>query len=219
MMMTRATIAGVAATVVLAALAAPAAGNERETLQRASEKAVAQIEQSLRAARLAPKTGSVAVLPVEGDKEEYVTNLLKTAVTRTDLSLFTRNDETWKKLVAEIERGVRQKDIMDAATIQKFGRIQGVSAILYGRIWDESVNMWSIRGRVKVSVHLAAVETGQIVWSSGPVEGDAYMHWSEAVSQFWRYPLVIVAALVAFLIAMAILRGIVRIIKHAMRPL
>jgi hypothetical protein len=34
-----------------------------------------------------------------------------------------------------------------------------------------------MRGYVKLSLHIADVETGQVVWSSGPVEGAGYERW------------------------------------------
>ena len=206
----------VIATAVCAA--SPAMAGEEERLQRSSDKAVRQIGEEL--ARTAfPNVKHVAVMPLRGDIDDYATSILKSAVTKTSYSLFTRSDEVWDNLLAEIEWGVRREDIMDPKTVQKFGQIQGVDAILYGRIWDRGVNLWSIRGHIKLSVNLADVETGQILWSSGPVEAEAYIHWSDALTKFWRYPLLIIGAVVGLIIVLLILRKITRAISHAMRPL
>ena len=108
---------------------------------------------------------------------------------------------------------------MDAETIQKFGRIEGIQAILYGRVWDQNANLWGSLGQVKVSVNLAEVETGEILWSSGNVEGEGYIHWATAVTRFWRYPVLTFAVVAGLLIAILIVRFILKAIAHATRPL
>ena len=99
--------------------------------------------------------------------------------------------------------------------MQRFGAIEGVDAIMYGIVWDNSINLWSIRGHAKVSLVLADVETGQELWRSGPLEGEAFMHWSDALMQFWRFPLV---ALVLFVVLILIVIGLARF-KKAYKPL
>ena len=210
---------GVLTLAVWAALAAvlvpPAArADDAETLQRAVDAAVARVQADLGGTHV-EGVENVAVVPLRGDPDGYVTSTLKTAVTKTSYHLAARDDAEWDTLLAEIEWGVRREDVMAAETVQKFGRIEGVDAILYGRLWDRSVNMWSIRAHVKMSVHLAVVETGRIAWSSGPVEGEAFMHWSDAITQFWRFPLLLLGAIVLLLVLLVILR----MVKHAMRPL
>lgn len=79
--------------------------------------------------------------------------------------------------------------------------------------------MWSIRGYASVSIHLADVETGQILWSSETVSAEAYIHWSEALTRFWRYPLVGLGYLVGVIVVLLIVRKIIRGVKHATRPL
>jgi len=83
-----------------------------------------------------------------------------------------------------------------------------------------SVNMWSVRARAKVSVRLADVETGQELWGTfPPAEGTAYMHWSDAVASFWRYPVAALGVLVALIVLLLIVRAIRRAVAHATRPL
>ena len=211
--------------VTVLASAPPAAASEEDTVQRAMDVAVAQVQDSLAARRAEdPKrfadVPNVAVIPLRRDTDNlYATNAMKTALTKTQFKLFTRLDETWDKLLAEIEWGVKREDVMDSATVQKFGKIKGVDAILYGDIWESGLNLWSIRGYVKMTVRMADVETGQILWSSGPVVGEAYIHWSDAIMEFWRYPLLLIGALLALIIILLILRGLTRAVRHAARPL
>ena len=205
---------GAVAVAALLLLAAGASASEDETIQRALDQAIARIGEDLSGVS-ADSVKHVAVIPVRGDADGYATSGLESAVTHTKFALFTRSEATWDDLLKEIEWGDRREDVMNPATIQRFGKIEGVDAILYGRIWDRSVNLWSVLGRVRMSVHLADVETGQILCSSGTVDGEAYIHWSDAVTQFWRYPLV----LLAMLFVVAILGLFVRRIKRAYRPL
>ncbi len=211
---TRRRLACIATVVALATVARGADASEEETLRRATDQVIEAIGENLGSVS-SDSIKHVAVIPLRGDVDGYATDVLQSTVTRTKLALFTRSEATWNELLREIEWGVHREDTMNPETVQKFGRIEGVDAILYGRIWDRGVNLWSILGRVKMSVHLAEVETGQIVWSSGPVEGFAYMHWSDAAVHFWRYPLL----LLAVLLMLMILALVVRRLRKAYRPL
>lgn len=205
-------VAGVLAT------AAPAPADETETIQRAIDQAISQIGDQLAATEF-EGIENVAVVPLWDDPQGYATEGLKRAVKMTSYGLFIRSDEEWDPLLSEIEWNIRREDIMSPETIQEFGRIEGVDAVLYGTIWDSSVNMWDIRGHVKMTVHLADVETGEILWSSNAIEAEAYLHWSDAITRFWRYPLLMMGGLVALIVLLGILRGISRAIKHSARPL
>lgn len=215
---TGARVVVLALTVVVFGFAGQAGGDEAETLQRATDRAVSRIGEELGRTSFSG-LDRVAVVPLRDDTDGYATGSLRSAVTRTPYSVYTRNDEVWEKLLEEIEWGVRREDVMAPETVQKFGRITGVDAILYGNVWDRGLNMWSTRGHAKISVHLAEVETGELVWSSGPVEGEAFLHWSDAVTRFWQYPVVMIGGLVALIIVLLVLRGIARGFRHATRPL
>jgi len=205
--------------IAAAGLAAcPARANDAQTVQAAVDQAVARIGDELARTRFAG-IANVAVLPLRDDADGYATGGLRAGVTRSHYKLFTRDDDEWRKLLSEIEWGVRREDVMDPNTVKKFGRISGVDALLFGRVWDSRTNMWSLRGQTKLTVYLAAVETGQVLWTSGPVQGEAYIHWSDALTQFWRYPLVIIGGLIALVIVWIVLRGIGRAIRRASRPL
>ena len=191
--------------------------SEQQIRRQAIDQAIGQVAQSLDNTDF-PGVKSIAVLPILGQDSDYATTVLQNAVTDTHYKLFTRDDGVWKTLLAEIEWGVNREDVMDAATIQKFGKINGVSAIMYGRVWDSSVNMWSIRARAKVSVQLASVETGQVLWSSQVIESESFIHWSDAVTKFWKYPSLLIAGLAAMLILLVVLRKIAKAIAEANRP-
>ncbi len=79
-------------------------------------------------------------------------------------SLYTRDEAVWDKLIGEIDFGARRADIMDAATIQKFGAIPGVEALLYGEVREASATPDGT-GTTRLSVYLSDVETGKLLWS------------------------------------------------------
>lgn len=188
--------------------------DERETLQRAAEQSVEKITPAL-AQTSFKGVKNVAVVPLRGDMDGYITERVRDSVTHTPYSLFTRSDSAWDLLLKEIEWGAKREDIMNPETIKKFGRIEGVDAILYGIVWDDTVSLWSIRGHVKMSLILADVETGQELWRSGPLEGEAYMHWSDAITQFWRYPLLLLGGI----FGLGVLAVVVWRVRRVFRPL
>lgn len=192
----------------------PAYGDDGETLQRAADAALEPVAADLGRTSFADLK-SIAVIPLRGDVGGYVTERVRDLVAQTPYGLFTREDQVWDELLREIEWDVRREDVMNPATVQKFGNVEGVDAILYGTIWDNSINLWSIRGHTKVSLVLADVETGQELWRSGPLAGEAFIHWSDALMQFWRFPLLL---LIAFVVLVVILLGL-RTLRKAYKPI
>lgn len=83
-------------------------------------------------------------------------------------NFFTRDDKEFNILLSEIEFGDRRGDVMDQSTIKQFGKIQGVDALLYGKLQEATVE--GTDGIVRVVMTLANVETGQLLWS-GSITG------------------------------------------------
>ena len=124
-----------------------------------------------------------AVLPLRRDLDgDYLTlqlrNVLAGRVASTGGSVCTRDDETWKSLLAELRRSDQMGDTMDAATLQKLGRIEGVQCIVLGRvtgihavsekIGGDAIQLTGERRAVQVRVLLQAyeVETGRLLWGA-----------------------------------------------------
>ena len=78
-------------------------------------------------------------------------------------SFYTRNEEELGRLAGEIEFGEKRGDIMKSDTIQKFGRVNGVQALLYGRIIEEGRNKNGYY-IFKISLTLSEIETGRDLW-------------------------------------------------------
>jgi hypothetical protein len=111
-----------------------------------------------------------AILPLERDVDSdyfsmqmrnYFTNLGR----QNGYELYTRNDAQWNQILEEIKWGDQFGDTMDAETVQKFGRIQGVQGLLMGRISSISTTE---KGDPVVRVTLQAfeVETGKQLWGN-----------------------------------------------------
>jgi hypothetical protein len=196
-------------------LTGTAAANDAQTVQRAVDQALQGVSGQITKSD-ASRVDNVAVIPLAGDTSGYVTERVRDLVAQSPYSLFTaRQDPVWDELLSEIEWGVRREDVMNPETVQRFGKIEGVDAIMYGRVWDSSVNLWSVRGSAKVSLMLADVETGNTLWRSGPLEGEAFIHWSDALVNFWRYPALLV---ITILLAIIVVLGL-RSLRKAYKPI
>lgn len=149
---------------------------------------------------------SVAVLPLwNDDGDGYAADAVKGRLTSTGLQVLARGEKEWDALLNEIKWNVKREDIMDSSTVQRFGRIKGCDAVLYGTVREVSRSLWGFRGSARLSLHIADVETGQIVWSSGPVEGEAFAHWSDMIVRFWNYPLLWVIVLVLVVVGVVVM--------------
>ena len=124
-----------------------------------------------------------ALLPLGSDLDDgYFTlqarNEFASRANGTDYTLYTRDDSEWKALLKEIRVGDQEGDTMDTATIQKFGRIQGVQGIIRGRISGVYVGLANADSgavhladdakvlQVRIILQAFEVETGRLLWGS-----------------------------------------------------
>lgn len=137
-----------------------------EKVKDAGNKAMAELLSTLLTRTDLPK--KFAVLPLESDIDSnYFTMQLRNYFTsigrQNGYELYTRSDDQWNQILNEIKWGDQYGDTMDASSVQKFGRIQGVQALLMGRIGsvskDEDGNPV-----VRVSVQAFEVATGKQLW-------------------------------------------------------
>lgn len=203
---------GAVAAIGFLILASPAFANENEILQRATDKVIEKIAAELDKAD-SESVRNVAVVTVRGDEDGYATAALEAAVTRSPLKLYVR-DARLDMLAGEIEFGDRKGDIMNPETVQRFGELEGVDAIIYGDIWDHTTNLWGTRGHVKAIVNMGVVKTGENIWTSKMQDAEALIHWSDAVVRFWQFPMVMFALFVLFVILVIFLAKL----RRAFRP-
>jgi len=175
--------------------------DEAIALDMAVDQACKQIADDISGQTL-PNIKNVAIMPLWGeDKDQYVLETLKSRLTKTSLSVMVRTDEEWNRLLGEIEWNTLREDIMNPQTVQKFGKIEGCDAILYGTVRQRSVNQWTFRAIVRMTVNLADVETGKIAWSSAPITSSVWLEWPEIYQISKHHPIVLgVLGLLALLI-------------------
>jgi hypothetical protein len=146
---------------------APPSGDiDPEMVKDAGNKAITDLMTELLNHNDLPKR--FAILPMQHDVDgDYFTLQLRNQFTNIGTNngyeLYTRMDDEWKNLLNEIKWGQEYGDTMDPATVQKFGRIQGVQGIITGRIVSVSRDD---KGSVHVRITAQAfeVETGRQLW-------------------------------------------------------
>jgi hypothetical protein len=149
-----------AATALVFAL--PASAAFPEEVRQALRLCSADIQTALAASPL-PKNIPIAILPVRGDDDAYVIGLIKNAATSAGLACVEgKEDPFWDELVKEIEFSERKDDILDPATLTKFGKLKAAKLLLYAVVRDTSAA--NGRGYAEIEVHVSSIETKQHLW-------------------------------------------------------
>ena len=120
-----------------------------------------------------PANQTISLLPFQGDRGHYVEGLLKNAVTGAGLTYVEgKSDPFWDELLKEIEWDERKEDILDAATLTRFGKLKGTQLLMYGTVREAS----DTNGRVYVEIeaHISSIETKQHLW--GRIFAKRYPH-------------------------------------------
>ena len=154
---------------------------DAEHARRAGSDAIEQWIHEFVSRGGAPKR--FAVFPLDGDiDDDYFTQQVRNAFANraqgTDYALYTRDDAMWESLIAEIRLGDRYGDTMAPATIQRFGRVQGIQGVIVGRVsgvytsaGDVGGNVIQLLGekraiQVRISLQAYEVETGKLLWGA-----------------------------------------------------
>lgn len=165
---------------------------------------------------------TIALVPLGNDPDDRGYELVQEGIsTKTRFRLFDRQDEEWQRLLGEIEWNQRRESEMDVATIQKFGSIQGVQSVMWGRIMDVRSHPRAKASEsdpvsLRLSLHVSEVETGEHQWGKVVyidvpelTTGDRFLQWLR-VHQ--KALLIIMGAVVGLWI-------IVGVTAHATRPM
>ena len=149
----------------------PNAPPNPEMVRDAGDQAIGDLLKDLVSHKDFPKR--FAILPMQHDLDgDYFTSQLRNKFAdlgaANGFELYTRMDDEWKALLNEIKWGEQFGDTMDPATVQKFGRIQGVQGIITGRLVSVSKND---KGdvHVRITVQAFEVETGRFLWGQEKV--------------------------------------------------
>ena len=131
---------------------------ERELLRSVA----ADVRAALAKAGL-PGALPVSTLRIQGDRERYLEGLLKNAVTGAGLNYVEgRTDPMWNEIIAEIKWDDLKDDLLDEATLTKFGRLQAARLLMYGRLIVDADKKG--RPRAELVLHAASTETKQHLW-------------------------------------------------------
>ena len=151
-----------AIALFLFAFVRPAAAAFPEAVRQSLRLCAEDIQVALAASPLT-KNLPLAILPVNGDQDAYVIGLLKNAVTGSGQTCVEgREDPFWEELVKEIETSDRKSDLLDPATLTRFGKLKSAKLLLYAVVRDTAAGSGS--GYAEVEVHVSSIETKQHLW-------------------------------------------------------
>jgi hypothetical protein len=173
---TRRTIRAILAVLVLAATAAPAATGPA-SLQRALDQTINEVAreaaQKLKATDF-PDITTIAVLPLWGDcraeTKAYIVNMIQSQIIGGRYRVLERDAKIWDALLEEIAWNTRREDVMTAETVQKFGKVAGCDAIVFGTVRECAFYLDSGRAITRLTLKMSVVQTGEARWSSGEIK-------------------------------------------------
>ena len=171
--------------------AAPFTAEERDLLINLAADVSAALKESGIAADV-----PISALPFPGDRDRYLEGLLKNAVTAAGLNYVEgRGDPMWDAIVNEIIWDWRKNDVLDEATLTKFGRLQAARRLLYGHIIVERDDEDELRA--ELWLHISSVETKQHLWGRTFVKRPGqylWFNWGGSGSRIVDFPIVLADA-------------------------
>lgn len=130
----------------------------RDALRNAAGQAVASLD-------LADVAGAktIALLPLGRDVDGVLAGVLKSAISAADLACVeAKDDPFFEEIMKEIEWDERKEDMLDEATVTRFGRLQAAQLLLYG--WVRQYDVSQRRVYVEIELHLSSLETKRHLW-------------------------------------------------------
>jgi diadenosine tetraphosphatase ApaH/serine/threonine PP2A family protein phosphatase len=144
--------------LVHAAFAQGADPRAREALRAVAAEAAA----SLTAANV---TGgkTIALLPLGGDADGVLAGALKGGFSARGVACVeAKEDPFFDEIMKQVEWDERKEDMLDAATITRFGKLQAGQLLLYG--WVRQCDVTPRRAYAEIELHLSSVETQRHLW-------------------------------------------------------
>lgn len=133
-----------------------------QNVRQALQAAVEDVQASLATAGI-PAERTISVLPIDSDNGRYVEGLLKTAVTNANLSYVEgREDPFFDEVLKEVEWDERKEDMLDASTLDTFGRLKSTQLLLYGVVREADAT--AREAYVELELHLSSIETKEHLW-------------------------------------------------------
>ncbi len=146
----------------LLSAAALASGGSEDLMRQTVDAAFKDVQDAI-AASPVPAGATVAVLPVAGDRDRYIAGRLKNAVTAGGRKCVEdKDDPVFGEILKEIAWDERKEDILDPATVQKFGRLQAAQVLLTATVRTlESNERYSF---FEFELHATEIATKRHLW-------------------------------------------------------
>ncbi len=129
----------------------------------AIKDALAEARVSLAGAPKVPADKAIAVLPVSGDADGNVVGMLKNILVDAGKKCVEgKEDPMWNAILKEIEWDERKEDILDPATLDKFGKLKSAQYLMYGSIRRLAASERYVL--VELELHISCVATKEHVW-------------------------------------------------------
>ncbi|HOG49650.1 MAG TPA: hypothetical protein PKY10_03595 [Lentisphaeria bacterium] len=130
----------------------------REALRNAADQAVSSLD-------VADVAGAktIALLPLGRDVDGVLASALKSAISAAELACVeAKDDPFFEEIMKQVEWDERKEDMLDEATITRFGRLQAGQLLLYG--WIRQCDVSQRRAYAEIELHLSSVETKRHLW-------------------------------------------------------
>ena len=134
-----------------------------ELVELALKDAVAAVQGKLAGNAAVPDAEPVAILPLGGDAKGNLIGLVKNALTEAGKTCVEgKEDPMWEAILKEIAWDERKEDILDPATLDRFGSLKSARYLMYGSIRRLAASERSVL--VELELHVSCIATKQHVW-------------------------------------------------------
>ncbi|MBQ9447858.1 MAG: hypothetical protein IJU61_14755 [Victivallales bacterium] len=106
---------------------------------------------------------AVAVLPFQKDSTGTMTGKVKNLLTSAGLvCLEGKEDPMWDEIIKEVAWNERKNDILDPATLLKFGKLKSAQVLVYGKI--SALDVKDDRVYAEIELHATELATRRHLW-------------------------------------------------------
>ena len=134
-----------------------------DEFSQAVQGAVQDAEVAMKSASALAAGKPIAILPVKGDSDGWIAGQLKIALTRAGKTCVEgKEDPMWGAILKEIEWDARKEDILDPATLDKFGKLKSAQVLLYAFI--RSRHRTDRFAFFEIELHASSIATKQHLW-------------------------------------------------------
>ncbi len=123
--------------------------------------AIENSRDSLKQAPFGNKT--IAILPFAQDSNGIIAGKMKNLLTQCGFSCVEgKEDPMWNEIIKEIAWDERKDDIIDSATLVRFGKLKAAQILVYGKVNVLSKN--NSRIYAEIELHATNIATKQHIW-------------------------------------------------------